>query len=84
MKKALLFVVIAILLVIFSGCTRMETVETVEENKIFKLVERYNSFLVVCDSETNVMYAVSFYGAGSGVFTMLVNADGTPKLWKGV
>lgn len=84
MKKALLFVVIALLVVILSGCTKMETVETVEANKIFKQVERYTTFSVVYDSETNVMYTVSYYGSGSGVFTMLVNADGTPKLWKGV
>jgi hypothetical protein len=44
-------------------------------------VENNTLFDVVYDKETMVMYSVSHFGAGSGVMTLLVNADGTPKLW---
>ena len=40
-------------------------------------------FYVVYDNETKVMYAVSDGLYNRGTLTMLVNADGTPKLYKG-
>ena len=38
-----------------------------------------NSYDIVYDNETKVMYAVSY----NGDFTVLLNADGTPLLYKG-
>ena len=40
-------------------------------------------FYVVYDNETKVMYAVSDGHNNYGNFTLLVNADGTPKLYDG-
>ena len=35
------------------------------------------------DPDTGVMYAMSNGGYNSGTLTLLVNADGTPKVWEG-
>ena len=38
---------------------------------------------VVYHKETKVMYAISDQQNNRGTFTLLVNADGTPMLYKG-
>ena len=84
MKKTLLIIALVLLTVILSGCTQTTAIkEMPQQESIFVLVENATMYCVVYDSETKVMYAVSWYGAGSGVFTLLVNADGSPKLWEG-
>lgn len=35
------------------------------------------------DPDTGVMYAMSNGGHNSGTLTLLVNADGSPKVWEG-
>ena len=52
-------------------------------SSIFTVVEDNNRFEVVYDNDTKVMYSVSDYSNGSGVFTLLVDEKGNPKLWKG-
>ena len=81
-KKAILMIVLALLTVMLSGCVPTVTKESPEKVSRFVQIERTGPYLVVYDNETKVMYAVSYYGSGSGVFTLLVNADGTPKLWE--
>lgn len=49
---------------------------------MFVEIERTDSWKVVYHKETKVMYAVSFGGYNSGNFTLLVNDDGSPMLWK--
>ena len=75
--------ILVLILIMLCGCSE----DTESKNKstlpnIFVTVEDANYYNVVYDKETKVMYAVSCYGAGSGVFTILVNSDGTPKLWE--
>lgn len=81
MKKIILVVVLVFLAVILSGCAQTVTETKPERVSRFVQVEIGSVYSVVYDKETKVMYAVSYYGAGSGVFTLLVNADGSPKLW---
>jgi hypothetical protein len=40
-------------------------------------------YYIVCHKVTKVMYAVSTYGQGAGVFSLLVNPDGKPMLYEG-
>lgn len=54
-----------------------------KEPTTFMLVEQYDGFYTVVDSDTGVMYAVSRGGYNHGTLTLLVNADGTPKLFPG-
>lgn len=82
MKKTMLMVVLVFLAVILSGCAKTIMTEKPEQVSRFIQVERTAYYVVVYDRETKVMYAVSYHGSGSGIFTLLVNADGSPKLWE--
>ena len=53
----------------------------INENHFVK-VHRYYYTDIVYDTETNVMYAVSAGSDNRGSFCLLVNPDGTPKLYK--
>lgn len=83
MKKKL----IAILIVGMLSLTACAKVESVNDNKqnetsMFVMVEQTNTWRVVYHKETKVMYAVSLGSYNCGTFTLLVNADGSPMLWK--
>lgn len=82
MKKTVLIIALVLLAAILSGCAQTVIEEEKPKLSIFVQVERGGSYSVVYDREEKVMYTISNYGAGSGVFTLLVNADGSPKLWK--
>lgn len=84
-KKLVLIAALALLMAIFTGCTptKVESKVVDEVPSIFVMVERTYGYDVVYDRETMVMYAVSNLSHGSGHFTLLVNQDGSPKLWKG-
>lgn len=82
MKKAILIVALIVLITVLSGCSATVTEERIEKESMFIVVESASMYSVLYDRNTKVMYAVSKYGSGSGVFTLLVNADGSPKLWK--
>ncbi len=65
------------------GCSGTEYEIKEEPESLFEYVEKFSDFNIVYDKETKVMYSVSNGShGGRGVFTMLVNADGTPKLYK--
>ena len=86
MKKALLIICIVALCVALAGCETTVEKQTQAPNEVksmFVILEETMIWLVVYDRETKVMYAVSYGSYNSGDFTMLVNADGTPKLWRG-
>lgn len=82
MKKITIIIMIVFLAVILSGCAQTTTEARPQQISRFVRVEQADVYNVVYDKETKVMYAVSYNGSGSGVFTLLVNADGTPKLWE--
>lgn len=83
MKK---FVAITLMLVMcmgaLSACGSAIEQEGENDMSMFVRVERVNCWQVVYHRETKVMYAVSIGGYNSGNFTLLVNTDGTPMLWR--
>lgn len=88
MKKRILacVVIIATISILMIGCTSVNgTDETSDRiNNMFVRVGR-NSYLdsaIVYDTETKVMYAVSRGAYKSRTMTLLVDENGTPKLWK--
>lgn len=90
-NKKFLTIVICLLLTAFSftACGN-STVNATDSNNNYnggnmftKVKSGLEDFYVVYDNETKVMYAVSDGHYNRGVLTMLVNADGTPKLYKG-
>lgn len=86
-KKLLLIALILLLAFVLTACDKV-TVEKEEKKKpepaksMFVQVERSGFWHVVYDRETLVMYVVSTGYYNCGNFTMLANADGTPKLYK--
>ena len=90
-NKKFLTIVICLFMIIFGliACAT-STVNATDSNNNYnggnmftKVESRLDNFYVVYDNETKVMYAVSDGLYNRGVLTMLVNADGTPKLYEG-
>lgn len=88
MKKIVLTFLLTVTVLAVSGCPGTTDEEThadmshADTTSTFIEVENYDSFDVVYDKDTKVMYDVSSRYYSRGNFTMLVNADGIPKLWK--
>lgn len=82
--KRIIAAFLAMLLVV--GCAKVEKAQEIE-NRVdvsrFVQVENALTWQVVADRETGVMYAVSAGTYNLGTFTLLVDADGKPLLWKG-
>ncbi len=91
MKKKVLTLIFSVVVLssVLTGCSTgiVSTEETYGTEKnikaMFVEVEKTNSWRIVYDKETKVMYAVAKYGSGSGQFTLLVDENGNPKLWDG-
>lgn len=86
-KKMSLILLLAIAAALLVGCSNA-TIEKSgdhvpeKETSMFIEVEQTSYFIVVYDKKTKVMYAVSDSAHNKGNFTMLCNADGTPRLWE--
>lgn len=76
-----------IVIIFVSGlCSCSNTTVTSASNddtSMFVLLEETPRWNVVYHKNTKVMYAVSSYGTGSGFFTVLLNSDGTPMVYRG-
>ena len=80
------FLIIVSIILMFAGCasTRAEAkeVEETSDGNTFVLVDADYYCWVVYHKDTKVMYAVSRSPNNIGTYTLLVNADGTPMIWK--
>ena len=83
MRKIIYGLLIFILLLTGCALTKRETIEEPDDKSRFVTIERTMAWRVCVDRETKVMYAVSSGGYNVGNFTLLVDADGKPLLWKG-
>ena len=82
--KRLIPIIFAVILLASCAHNSVAEVENRSTNEsMFVLVESTNKWDVVYHKETKVMYAVSSYGDGTGVFTLLVDRDGKPLLYIG-
>lgn len=77
--------IIAILLIVLTltGCGAKVEKASGEEISRFTLIELTKKWEVVADKETGVMYAVSDGGYNAGTFTLLVDEEGKPLIWRG-
>lgn len=87
-KKSFVYILALVMCLSLTACTtysdHVKSVVTdvnLEESK-FKQVEDNSIFAIVYDIDTKVMYSISKGGYNQGTLTMLVNADGTPKLYE--
>lgn len=93
MKKKLIMMIVFTVVLLFVGCSSMTVYENTIEAKdeeMFIVVEDNWEYDIVYDRETKVMYTYSKGGNGyrtdydnRGVFTLLVDENGKPKLWNG-
>lgn len=78
-----LAVVLGLVVLFCVGCFAVNKTDA-ESERIFEYVSDEGRFRIAYDKETKVMYAVSDSGHAHGVVTPLFDADGSPKLYKGV
>lgn len=79
----LLVILLFIILILFASCTAtVEKAESQQKSSMFVQIEKTDFWKVVYHKETKVLYAVSHGGCNRGNFTVLVNPDGTPMIYK--
>ena len=84
MKKLITVLLITLMILSLSACATKTMDETVKgESSRMVRIEEAGIYQIVYDKETRVMYAVSYGGRSYGVFTLLVDADGKPLLYRG-
>jgi hypothetical protein len=87
MKKIVLMLLVLIIPVfIFTGCTTMESVAPSNETKsisMFVLIEEGDGYKIVYHRDTKVMYTYSTSMYNLGNFTVMVDSEGNPLLYKG-
>lgn len=82
MKRLVLMFLLVVTILAASGCSYgMDEEPRADAPSMFVKVEGCGTFDIVYDRDTKVMYAVSPSDHNFGNVTMLVNADGTPKVW---
>lgn len=79
MKRKLITAIIAVALLI-AGCSDTANVSAGQDNTMV-LVESELNYSIYADKDTGVMYLV-YQRNGNGC-TVMLNADGTPKIWQG-
>jgi hypothetical protein len=80
MKKKFTAAIITVALLI-TGCSDTANVSARQENTMV-LVESGQEYLIYADNDTGVMYLYITISTGGGL-TVMLNADGTPKIWQG-
>lgn len=88
MKRWIVAALVLALGLMLAGCARGKVdagqiADAEVGNRMFMVVSDEISGRVMVDKATGVMYWMSngYYNAGS--LTLLVNADGTPRIWEG-
>ena len=92
MRKLQLTLVICIIMaVLFASCAgskaehanAVSVIDTKEDyNNVFEQIGYGGSYIIVYHKQTKVMYVVSDEYRNKGNFTLLVNPDGTPMIYK--
>lgn len=81
MKKIVMAILLMLMIVMLCGCGAKVESEPMGKVSMFVLVESGQDYRIVYHRDTKVMYAISFGGMAHGIFTVMLNADGTPQLW---
>ena len=88
MKRWIVVALVLVLGLMLAGCARGKVdagqiADAEMDNKMFMVVSDEYAGEVIVDKSTRVMYWVSDKGYNRGTLTLLVNADGTPRIWEG-
>lgn len=82
-KIALLVALITLGVGMLARCGGGEAQSEAETPFVWIYCSGIATYCVGYDRDTGVMYCMSNGYHSSGALTMLVNADGTPKVWEG-
>ena len=88
MKKYILLMLLLLsMLFSLTGCSwsKVERENEAQEDQasMFVMVEVAETWYVVYHRETGVMYVISRGVYNNGTFTLMVDRDGKPLIWKG-
>lgn len=89
MKKTICILLLSFAFAGFTGCSASVETEKVHDTEsqnpksMFVEVERADIWKIVYDKKTKVMYAVSNFSHSRGIFTLLVDESGNPRIWDG-
>lgn len=82
-RRLILVAVIILTIAVLSGCTMEQVKKPDNDQKMFLRYQRFGSGSVLVDRTTRVMYWISEGKDNCGSLTLLVNPDGSPKVWEG-
>lgn len=85
MKRFSIIFVVLVLCLLLCACGNpsVQVESNVSNASMFVEVESNTFWQVVYHRETKVMYVISHGTRNYGNFTVLLNPDGTPQVWKG-
>ena len=81
-KKIILAALLAVMMFALCACGMESGKVDAAEDGIFMVYHRYFNGEVLVDTQTNVMYWMSTGTHNSGTLTMLVERDGSPKIYR--
>ena len=82
-KIALAVLLLALCAGMLAGCAGDKAQSEVQAPFEWVYSSAFEIYRVGYDPDTGVMYAMSNGEYNSGTLTLLVNADGSPKVWEG-
>lgn len=84
MKRITSVILCCLLFISLISCAPTKIESKVEEGStsMFVCIESAPTYLIVYHKDTKVMYSVSYGMHASGIFTLLVNQDGSPMIWE--
>ena len=88
MKRVAMAIITLLVVLALCGCSAgkvdpQEIAKAEIDNKMFLTISDEYCGTVVVDKTTRVMYWLSDGGYSHGILTLLVNPDGTPRIWEG-
>lgn len=88
MKRWIVAALVLALGLMLAGCAMgkvedRQIADAEADNKYFMAVSYELNGMVMVDKETGVMYWASSNSYNRGNLTLLVNADGNPRIWEG-
>lgn len=87
--KRIAITVMLLAVLMLAGCSTIGKVDSQKiaeaegNNRMFMTVSREWAGIVLVDKTTMVMYWASHDSHNCGILTLLVNPDGTPRIWEG-
>ena len=91
MKRWIVAALVLAIVLMLAGCSKgkigkidAEQIADAEtNNRMFMVVSNEWGGSVLVDKATGVMYWMSNWDYNAGTLTLLINADGTPRIWEG-